>query len=85
VAKFETVEIVDLVAEHTGSIGLAFVPDVVAGAVDIRAAHRALLAAANAGLIELRADSGLGRYTKAELESSPPGPDGSRLLWARLI
>jgi len=76
------------VRQMADASGLAFVPAVVAalgaGAAD------ALLAAARAGLVELRPESGLGRLTAAELAACPTMPDyftGGRLplSWARAI
>lgn len=78
---------VEQVTAHTGDQGLAFVPDIVRQVKDPHrlAAMVALVAAAKAGYIELRPDSGLGRFTFEEIESAPAGPQGSRLFWARVL
>jgi len=83
--RFETVDVVDLVEANLTSIGLAFVPEVLAGATDATRAKASLIRAARMGLIELRPDAGLGRYTQAELDAAPDGPQGSKLMWARLL
>lgn len=69
------------------AVGLSFVP----AAVRALAVHgvpevqQALLIAARAGRIELQGESGLNRLTPEELALCPPGPQGSRLSWARLL
>jgi hypothetical protein len=84
-SKFESVEVIDLVSEFTDNkTGLAYVPDMLRGAVDIPKAHKSLIKAAQLELIELRPDSG-SRFSKRDLALAPEGPEGSRLLWARLI
>lgn len=83
--RFQSIEVMDLVAEYTeASTGLAYVPSMMIGVTDLEAAHKALLNAARMGLVELRPDSG-SRFSRGELALAPPGPEGSRLLWARLI
>ena len=67
------------------SVGLAFVPDLVAKLqLPLAQAHVLLFQASRDGLIELRPDAGASRFTEPELLAAPQGPDGSRLLWARL-
>lgn len=78
---------VERVREHANAYGMAWVPGFMLG-LDRHCwpqAHLALIAAHGNGSIELRPDGGRGRFTKDQLESAPPGPDGSRLLWARLL
>jgi hypothetical protein len=68
--------------------GLSFVPRLVErllSELPLPAAHQALLAAAREEVIELRPEGGLGRLTSEELELCPPGPDGTRLSWARRL
>ena len=68
------------------SVGLAFVPDLVAKLqLPLDQAHVLLFQASRHGLIELRPDAGASRFTETELLAAPQGPDGSRLLWARLL
>jgi hypothetical protein len=66
--------------------GLAFVPNAVDRFPEyereVLFGH--LLQLYSEGLIELRPDSGSIRFTTDELNASPPGPMGSRLLWARI-
>ncbi len=85
-AKFANVQVIDLVAANIDQrIGLAFVPHVLQQATDKWQAKLALLRAAELGLVELRPDGGLGRFTQAELDAAPDGPLGSKLMWARLM
>jgi hypothetical protein len=79
--------LVQVVREQTiASIGLAFVPAVVEKMqMPLDAMHALLLRQAQNGRLELRPDSGTTRYTEAELRAAPSGPDGSRLLWVRLL
>ena len=68
------------------TIGLAFVPRIVAESrLSVRRAHEILIDLALRGQIELRPDAGATRFSDAELDAAPPGPDGSRLLWTRLV
>ena len=69
------------------SVGLAFVPDAVRAlaALGVPAVQGALLDAARAGLVELQPESGVGRLAEEELALCPPGPQGTRLSWARLL
>ncbi|HEY6912657.1 MAG TPA: hypothetical protein VI356_24960 [Myxococcales bacterium] len=69
------------------AVGLSFVPDAVRAlaAHGIAAVQTALIDAARAGRIELQPESGLNRLSQAELELCPPGPQGTRLSWARLL
>lgn len=69
------------------SVGLVYVPDLVAALEPEHgreAVQAALLCAARAERLELQPESGLGRLTAAELARCPPGPQGTRLSWARL-
>ena len=71
-----------------GSVGLAFVPDAVRALTATHSAptvQEALLQAARAGRIELQPESGVGRLTAEELSLCPPGPEGTRLSWARIL
>jgi len=75
-------QIVDAVRRHASPVtGLAPVP-VIARALgrDIR---EPLLAAAAAGLVELRPESGVDLLAPADAELCPRGPDGWPLSWAR--
>jgi hypothetical protein len=70
------------------SVGLAFVPDAVralTAAHDLKSVQDALLDAARAGRIELQPESGVGRLSAEELALCPPGPEGTRLSWARFL
>lgn len=80
--------VVEQIAGHNNpAVGLTFVPAFV---LELPTIHRAaaLVAvkrAAVAGLIELRPDGGLGRFTQAELDAAPAAWDGNSLLWARVL
>jgi hypothetical protein len=66
--------------------GLTFVPTLVrALGHDRDAVHAALLRAANAGMLELRPESGMGRLSAEDQMLCLPGPRGSRLSWVRRI
>ena len=68
------------------SVGLAFVPAVVEKSqMSVTRAQTLLLGLARRGHVELRPDTGAVRFSDAELNAAPAGPDGSRLLWARPI
>jgi hypothetical protein len=69
------------------AVGLSFVPDAVRAlaAHGVAAVQTALIDAARAGRIELQPESGLNRLSQAELDLCPPGPQGTRLSWARLL
>ena len=68
------------------AMGLAFVPQVVAASqLSVQRAHGLLIDLALRGQIELRPDAGTARFSDSELHAAPPGPDGSRLLWTRLV
>jgi hypothetical protein len=69
------------------SVGLSFVPDTVRALESrgVATVHAALLEVARTGRIELQPESGLNRLSAAELALCPPGPQGTRLSWARLI
>jgi len=47
------------------------------------AAREALLTAAHSSLLELRPEGGINRLSPEELSLCPPGPQGTRLSWAR--
>jgi hypothetical protein len=86
--KPEAPTVVEVVRETVDPrLGLAFVPAVVrklrTGGYEPAAALRALLDAAGASLIELRPESGLSRLGPEDLALCPPGPEGTRLSWAR--
>ncbi len=66
--------------------GLSFVPSIVARlrpSFTSDAAREALLTAAHSGLLELRPEGGINRLSAEELSLCPPGPQGTRLSWAR--
>lgn len=68
------------------STGLSFIPKVVynlGSIVSLDDARRALLEAAARGLLELRPEGGIQRLSEEELAVCPPGPQGTRLSWAR--
>jgi hypothetical protein len=67
-------------------MGLSFVPSVIRSLhpeLDTAQARAALLEAAKRGLLELRPEGGLARLSADELELCPPGPQGTRLSWAK--
>ena len=77
--------VVDAVRRHASpTTGLAPVP-AVARALRQRLpdVRQALLAAAAAGLVELRPESGVDLLAPADAELCPRGPDGWPLSWAR--
>lgn len=66
--------------------GLSFVPAIIARLrppLTSDAAREALLRAANEGLVELRPEGGINRLSAEELSLCLPGPQGTRLSWAR--
>jgi hypothetical protein len=66
--------------------GLSFVPAIIARlrpSLSSDAAREALLRAANEGLVELRPEGGINRLSAEELSLCLPGPQGTRLSWAR--
>lgn len=66
--------------------GLSFVPAVVAmlrPELGAESTSAVLLAAATAGLLELRPEGGINRLSEEELSACPEGPQGTRLSWAR--
>ncbi|HEX4339023.1 MAG TPA: hypothetical protein VH062_24115 [Polyangiaceae bacterium] len=73
-------------ATRDEKVGLSFIPRVVdhlrpeLGAATVQ---RVLLEAAGRGIVELRPEGGLNRLTADELELCLPGPQGTRLSWAR--
>ena len=77
--------VLDAVRSHASpSTGLAPVP-AIARALGPRLpdVREALLAAAAAGVVELRPESGVGLLAPADAELCPRGPDGWPLSWAR--
>jgi hypothetical protein len=77
--------VVDAVRSHASpTTGLAPVP-AIARALGSRLpdVREALLAAAAAGRVELRPESGVGLLAPADAELCPRGPDGWPLSWAR--
>jgi len=73
-------------ATRDAQTGLSFVPSIVAHlrpSFTSDAAREALLTAANSGLLELRPEGGINRLSVEELSLCPPGPQGTRLSWAR--
>lgn len=71
--------------ERDERMGLSFVPDVVRRFPKSarEQAKAALLALSKGGAVELRPEGGLGRLSAEELELSLPGPQKTRLTWAR--
>jgi hypothetical protein len=68
--------------------GLSFIPQVLtelAKTMDAKVATDALLEAAASDLLELRPEGGLARLSQVELALCPPGPQGTRLSWARRL
>jgi hypothetical protein len=66
--------------------GLSFVPAIVATLKPVLGPETTagvLLAAAKAGLLELRPEGGIHRLSDDELAACPEGPHGTRLSWAR--
>ena len=81
-------EVLAAAQKHKLRSGLVFVPTLVhalggPSARDI--VHVALRDAAERGFLELRPESGLARLSAEELDLCVPGPQGSRLSWARPI
>jgi len=73
-------------ATRDAQTGLSFVPSIVARlrpSFTSDAAREALLTAAHSGLLELRPEGGINRLSAEELSLCPPGPQGTRLSWAR--
>jgi predicted polyphosphate/ATP-dependent NAD kinase len=71
-------------------LGLAHVPTVVRALRDgaglsIDVSHRALFKLADAGEIELRPSGGTEFDTAADLALAPPGPNDTRLVYARRL
>ena len=71
-AVLDLVRVPDLVREIEGEVALAEV-------------HRALLAADDAGAIELRPESGTEFLSEADARLCPPGPRGTVLSYARVV
>jgi hypothetical protein len=75
-------------ATRDASTGLSFVPAIVA---KLKAEYEpsrvtaALLEAARKGWVELRPEGGINRLSDEELLHCPPGPQGTRLSWARRL
>jgi len=73
-------------ATRDQSTGLSFVPSIVARlrpSFSSDVARAALLTAADSGLLELRPEGGINRLSAEELNLCLPGPQGTRLSWAR--
>lgn len=73
-------------ATRDAHTGLSFVPSIVERlrpSLTSDAARDALLRAANSGVLELRPEGGINRLSAEELTLCPPGPQGTRLSWAR--
>ena len=73
-------------ATRDAQTGLSFVPSIVARlrpGLTSDAARDALLKAASGGFLELRPEGGINRLSAEELTLCPPGPQGTRLSWAR--
>jgi hypothetical protein len=73
-------------ATRDSRTGLSFVPEIVAKLrpkLSSQAAGAILVAAAGDGLLELRPEGGINRLSEEELSMCPPGPQGTRLSWAR--
>ncbi|HEU5059183.1 MAG TPA: hypothetical protein VFU21_21770 [Kofleriaceae bacterium] len=79
--------VLDAVRRHASpTTGLAPVP-AIARALGPRLpdVRQALLAAAAAGVVELRPESGVGLLAPADADLCPRGPDGWPLSWARAL
>ena len=77
---------IDAVCED--AMGMSFVPRIVralAPDLEVHRVHALLLEASRRNLIELRPESGLGRLTDDELRACLPGPQGTKLSWARRL
>ena len=75
-------------ATRDEAMGLSFVPRVLERLeleLGADVARASLLDAAARGLVELRPEGGLNRLTREELEMCLPGPQGTRLSWARRV
>jgi hypothetical protein len=86
--RLEPSDVLAAARSHCLGTGLVFVPALVRalGGPSARlAVHEALLDAARRGLLELRPESGLARLSDEDLALCLPGPQGSRLSWARPI
>jgi hypothetical protein len=73
-------------ATRDSQTGLSFVPAIVTELrpeLTAQAATAILVAAAADGLLELRPEGGINRLSEEELAMCPPGPQGTRLSWAR--
>ena len=73
-------------ATRDAHTGLSFVPSIVLRlrpSFTSDTAREALLTAAHSGLLELRPEGGINRLSAEELSLCPPGPQGTRLSWAR--
>jgi len=86
-----------IIRHNESSVGLSFVPNVVRdlmGNPMFRNEHRpelrkrifeTLISLARLGVIELRTDAGLGRFTRDELANAPPAPQSSFYLYTRVF
>ncbi|HWZ89966.1 MAG TPA: hypothetical protein VNW92_13985 [Polyangiaceae bacterium] len=73
-------------ATRDSRTGLSFVPAIVAKLrpeLNAQTAAAILVAVAGDGLLELRPEGGINRLSEEELAMCPPGPQGTRLSWAR--
>jgi hypothetical protein len=87
-ASLVPIVVAELARSTDPSVGLGFVPTVVRALQaenSVKDLQTALLEAVTKGQIELRPDAGLGRFSQEELDLCPPGPEGSRLAWARVL
>ena len=85
-ARPQLVDLSRALSTLRGASGLVFIPALVRelGGAPARArVHQALLAAAAAGRVELRPESGMGRLSAEEKSDCLPGPEGSLLSWVR--
>ena len=72
------------------SVGLSNIPTVMKEIIRrsglpncIGAVHEMLYDLDREGVIELQPEAGLNRLSKEDLQICPPGPQGSKLTWAR--
>lgn len=93
-APFTTDAVLKVMHQHINpSVGLVFIPPVVAhfteqigsGVPSVREVWDKLLTLSRAGRIELRPEGGLNRLSSYQLYLAPPGPQKTRLTWARLL
>lgn len=84
--KIAVYNVVKLLSERS-SIGMAFIPTIRERFPEMTATelHTHLLQLDRDNMIELRPDSGLGRFTQFELACCPEGPMRSKLVWCRIV